>query len=64
MSLDNILDNLQKECNKLYEEYGASDDVIQLQVAINNLRNTFDIPDESQMTVSNEIKYLRKQLIN
>ena len=54
MSLDNILDNLQKECNKLYEEYGASDDVIQFQVAINNLRNTFDIPDESQMTVSNE----------
>lgn len=54
MILDNILDNLQKECNKLYEEYGASDDVIQLQVAINNLRNTFDIPDESQMTVSNE----------
>lgn len=54
MSLDNILDNLQKECNKLYEEYGASDDVIQLQVAINNLRNTFDIPDELQMTVSNE----------
>lgn len=54
MSLNNILDNLQKECNKLYEEYGASDDVIQLQVAINNLRNTFDIPDESQMTVSNE----------
>lgn len=54
MSLDNILDNLQKECNKLYEEYGASDDIIQLQVAINNLRNTFDIPDESQMTVSNE----------
>lgn len=54
MSLNNILDNLQKECNKLYEEYGASDDVIQLQIAINNLRNTFDIPDESQMTVSNE----------
>ena len=54
MNLDNILDNLQKECNKLYEEYGASDDVIQLQIAINNLRNTFDIPDESQMTVSNE----------
>lgn len=54
MSLDNILNNLQKECNKLYEEYGASDDVIQLQVAINNLRNTFDIPDESQMTTSNE----------
>ena len=54
MNLDNILDNLQKECNKLYEEYGASDDVIQLQIAINNLRNTFDIPDESQITVSNE----------
>ena len=54
MILDNILNNLQNECNKLYNEYGASDDVIQLQVAINNLRNTFDIPDETKMTTSNE----------
>ena len=54
MDLNKILDNLQNNCNELYGEYGASDDVIQLQVAINNLRNTFDIPDEANMTISNE----------
>ncbi len=54
MNLNEILDNLQNNCDELYGEYGASDDVIQLQVAINNLRNTFDIPDEANMTVSNE----------
>lgn len=54
MNLNQILDNLQNNCNELYNEYGASDDVIQLQVAINNLRNTFDIPDETKMTISNE----------
>lgn len=54
MNLNEILDNLQNNCDELYGEYGASDDVIQLQVAINNLRNTFDIPDKANMTVSNE----------
>lgn len=54
MNLNEILDNLQNNCDELYGEYGASDDVIQLQVAINNLRNTFDIPDEANMTASNE----------
>ena len=54
MNLNEILDNLQNNCDELYSEYGASDDVIQLQVAINNLRNTFNIPDEANMTVSNE----------
>lgn len=54
MNLNEILDNLQNNCDELYGEYGASDDVIQLQVAINNLRNTFDIPDEANMTISNE----------
>lgn len=54
MNLNEILDNLQNNCDELYGEYGASDDIIQLQVAINNLRNTFDIPDEANMTISNE----------
>ena len=45
---------LNKELDKLYKEYGASDDVIQLQVAINNLRNSFDVPDKAEMTTSNK----------
>lgn len=54
MNLNNILDSLQRECDELYDEYGANDDVIQLQVAINNLRNSFNIPDETEMTISNK----------
>lgn len=54
MDLKKVLNDLQNSCNELYGEYGASDDVIQLQVAINSLRNTFDIPDETKMTISNE----------
>ena len=54
MDLKKVLTDLQNSCNELYVEYGASDDVIQLQVAINNLRNSFDIPDETQMTKSNK----------
>ena len=45
---------LQVQCNELYEEYGATDEVMQLQLAINNLRNHFDVSDETKMTASNE----------
>lgn len=54
MDLEKVLDNLQENCNQLYEEYGASDDVIQLQVAINSLRNSFDISDKTKLTESNQ----------
>lgn len=54
MDFKMIFDNLQKECDVLYKEYGATDEVIQLQIAINGLRHKFDIPDESQMTESNQ----------
>lgn len=54
MDLKQVLRNLQNECNILYEEYGATDDVIQLQVAINSFRHSFNIPDEENMTDSNK----------
>lgn len=54
MDLKEVLNSLQKNCDELYTEYGASDEVIQLQVAINTLRNNFDIPDEAEMTDSNK----------
>ena len=54
MDLEKVLDNLQENCNQLYMEYGASDDVIQLQVAINSLRNSFDISDKTKLTESNQ----------
>lgn len=54
METKQIIDNLQNECNKLYEEFGATDNVIQLQVAINSLRNEYDIADETKLTESNK----------
>ena len=54
MDLKETLDKLQEQCTILYNEYGATDNVIQLQVAINSLRNEYNIPDESELTVSNQ----------
>lgn len=46
--LKETLDNLQQECNELYEEYGLIDEVMDLQLVINSLRNKFDLVDESE----------------
>ena len=46
--LKETLDNLQQECNKLYEEYGLIDEVMDLQLVINSLRNKFNLVDESE----------------
>jgi len=51
--VEEILDNLQKQADELYEKFGAIDEVIELQVAINMLRNHFNIPDKTKMTDSN-----------
>ena len=53
MSLEETLDILQSQCDILYGQYGATDNIIQLQVAINRLRHEHNIPDEADMTVSN-----------
>lgn len=46
--LKETLDNLQQECNKLYEKYSLIDEVMDLQLLINSLRNKFDLVDESE----------------
>ena len=48
MDLKQTLDNLQSEANNLYEEYGATPNIITLQLAINRLRHEFDLCDESE----------------
>lgn len=54
MDIKKTLNDLQNISNQLYKEYGASEEVINLQIAINGLRNFHDIPDDTQMTKSNE----------
>lgn len=52
--LKNILTELQNQSNKLYDEYGLTDEILELQIAINGLRNKFNMPDETQLTESNK----------
>ena len=48
MDLKQTLDNLQSEANNLYSEYGATPNVIALQLAINRLRHEYDLCDKSE----------------
>lgn len=47
--LGRILKRLQDECNTLYANYGASEEVINLQVAINGVRAKYDVTDDSEL---------------
>lgn len=48
--LSNIINNLQKECDNLYNEYGLIDEVLDLQIIINT------ICSKNNITNSNEIQ--------
>lgn len=46
--MENKLKELQSKCDKLYAENGLTDEVLDLQVEINQLRHEHDITDESE----------------
>ena len=46
--LKNSLEERQKELNKKYEEQGLTDEILEEQIQINQLRHEHDIPDEKQ----------------
>ncbi|MBT9657839.1 hypothetical protein [Methanobrevibacter smithii] len=54
--LKETLDNLQQECNKLYEEYGLIEEVMDLQLVINSLRNKFDLVDSQEIVCGNFVQ--------
>ena len=43
------LDTLQRINDKLFSKYGVSDEIIDLQLVINQLRNAYDIPDNNEL---------------
>lgn len=43
------LDTLQRINDKLFDKYGVSDEIIDLQLVINQLRNAYDIPDKKEL---------------
>lgn len=50
MCTEEKLAEMQKEVDKLYEEndYKLNDEILDKQVEINQLRNEYNIPDESE----------------
>ena len=42
------LNKKQKEVNKLYEQDGLTDEVLDMQLEVNMMRNKLDIPDPKQ----------------
>lgn len=44
---------LQEQNDKLYESFGATDEIIDLQISINKLRAKYNIADETKTTESN-----------
>lgn len=47
------LNKKQKEVNKLYEQDGLTDEVLDMQLEINEMRNKFDISDPKQKVYKN-----------
>lgn len=41
------IETLQKICNELHEEYGLTDEILELQVVINKLRHKHNVSDKS-----------------
>lgn len=54
--LKETLDNLQQECNELYEEYGLIEEVMDLQLVINSSRNKFDLVDSQEIVYENFVQ--------
>jgi hypothetical protein len=46
--MEEHLKRKQEEVDKLYEEYGLTDEVLEKQIAVNELRHAHDIPDKSE----------------
>lgn len=47
--LEHTFNTLQNVCNELYETYGATEEVMSLQISINQLRHKFNVTDKSEL---------------
>lgn len=50
------INQLQEICNELHEEFGLTDEVLSLQVAINKLRHKHDVSDTSNQLHENYVQ--------
>jgi len=50
------INELQDINNKLYEDYGLTDTILDFQCYINGLRNLYDLPDEAELDGENFVQ--------
>ena len=51
-----VLDDAQKLVNEAYEKDGLTDEILDVQVKINELRNLLNITDESERIYENWVQ--------
>lgn len=51
--IEECLKILQEQNNQLFEDLGATEEIIDLQIAINKIKNKYNISDKSKSTESN-----------
>lgn len=47
---------LQEVCENLYDEYGLTEEILELQVVINKLRNKYNISDSKNRIYKNFVQ--------
>ena len=50
------IETLQKICNELHEEFGLTDELLELQVVINKLRHKHDLSDNTNRLHENYVQ--------
>ena len=50
------IETLQKICNELHEEFGLTDELLELQVVINKLRHKHDLSDNTNRIHENYVQ--------
>ena len=48
--------NQQRTINKQYQKEGLTNDILRKQVQLNQLRNKYNIPDESKLVYDNFVQ--------
>lgn len=56
INLTRKLNKLQKKLDKLYNEEGLTDEVLELQLEINKIRHDENIPDTNELIYKNYVQ--------
>ena len=56
LQMQDKIKTLQEVCENLYDEYGLTEEILELQVVINKLRNKYNISDSKNRIYKNFVQ--------